>query len=77
MFSTPEGFADDSPIYPISSTPAKKPISKKSLCLFTEILDVKKKTSTRRVGAAKYKRKAIKCGTTSWALKKRKNGIQK
>ena len=56
----------------MTPTPVKKPSARKSLCIFTNILDVKKKTSTRRVGAAKYKRKAIKCGTTSWALKKKK-----
>ena len=40
MVSTPEGFTDDSPISPMTSTPVKKPCAKKSLCLFTKILDV-------------------------------------
>ena len=52
----------------MTSTPFKKPSAQKSLCLFTNILDVKK-TATRQVGAAKYKRKAIKYTNTPWALK--------
>ena len=42
MVSTPEGFANDIPIYPMTSTPVNKPRSQKSLCLFTNILYVKK-----------------------------------
>ena len=41
MVSTPEGFIDNSPISPIILTPVKKPRARKSLCLFTKILDVK------------------------------------
>ena len=59
---TTEGFTNDSCISPMTSTPVKKPRAQKSLCLFTNILDVKK-NSTRRVGAAKYNRKAITYGT--------------
>ena len=71
MVSTPEGFTDDSNISTMTSTTAKKP-----LCMFTNILDVKK-TATCSVGAAKYKRKAIKYGTTPRALKKSEKVIQK
>ena len=39
MVSTPEGFTNDIPISPMASTPAKKPSSRKSLCIFTNILD--------------------------------------
>ena len=56
----------------MTSTPVKKPSAIKSLCIVTNILDVKKKTATRRVGASKYKRKAIKYGTTPWALKQKR-----
>ena len=70
MVSTPEGFTNDSPISTMKSTLVKKQRARKSLCLFTNILDVKKKTATRRVGAAKYKRKANKYETIPWALKK-------
>ena len=44
---------------------------------FTNILDVKNETVTRQVGAAKSKRKAIKVGTTPWALKQKRSLIQK
>ena len=63
MVSTPELFTNDSPISPMTTTIVKKPRARKSLCLFTNILDVKK-TATCRVGSAKSKRKAIKYGTT-------------
>ena len=69
IVSTPERFTDDSPISPIKSTTVNKPSARKSLCLFPNILDVKKKTATCRVGDAKSKRKKIKYGTTPWALK--------
>ena len=59
MVYTPEGFNDNSPISPLASTPVNKPRAMKSLCLFTNILDVRNKTATRRVGADKSKNKAI------------------
>ena len=40
VFSTPEVFNGNSPIYPMKSTPVKKPSDRKSLCLLTKILDV-------------------------------------
>ena len=69
MVSTPEVLTNNSPISTMTSTPAKKPSTRKSLYLFTTIIYVKKKTDTRKVGAAKSKRKAIKYGTTPWTLK--------
>ena len=72
MVYTTEGLTDNSTISSMTSTPVKKPSAGKSLCLFTNILDVKKKTVTRRFGAAKSKRKAIKYGTTLWALKQKR-----
>ena len=56
--------------------PVNQPIAIKSLCLFTNILDVKK-SATRQVGADKFKPKAMKYGNTPWALNKSKKGIQK
>ena len=53
----------------MTSTPVKKPSARKSLCLFTNILDVKKKTDICQVGASKSNRKVIKAGTILWALK--------
>ena len=45
--------------------------------MFNNILEVKKKTSYRRVGSAKYKRKAIKFGNTPCALKQKRKGYSK
>ena len=77
MISNPEGFTDNSPIYPMTSTPVKKPSTIKSLCLFTNILDVKKESAYRWVGAAKYERKEIKYGTIPWSLKQNQKGNSK
>ena len=40
MVSTPEVFIDNSPIYLMTSPTVKEPRAEKSLCLFTNILDV-------------------------------------
>ena len=61
MVYTPEVFTNNSPISLMTSAPVKKPSVRKSLCMFTNILEVKSKTATQRVGAAKSKCKAIKC----------------
>ena len=61
----------------MTPTPVKKPSARKSLCLFTNILDVKKKTVTRRVGGAKSKYKAIKYRTPPWSLKPKGKGKSK
>ena len=45
--------------------------------MFTNILEVKKKTAYRRVGSAKSKRRAIKFGNTPWALKQKRKGNPK
>ena len=58
-------------------TAVKKPSARKSLCIFTNILDVKKKTATRRVRDAKSERKAIKSGTTPCTLKPKLKGNSK
>ena len=42
MMSTQEEITDDSPSVPMTSTPVKKPSARKSLCLFTNIFDIKK-----------------------------------
>ena len=47
ILSTPEGVIDNSPNVHMTSTPVKKPSARKSLCLFTKILDVKPKTAKR------------------------------
>ena len=53
MVSTPEVVTYDSPNVPMTSTPVKKPSARKSLCLFTNIFDVKKRTAIRRVESEK------------------------
>ena len=53
MLSSPWRVIDDSPNVSMTSAPVKKPIDSKSLCLFTNILDVKQKTEKRRILAAK------------------------
>ena len=63
MVSTPEGFTDNSPISPRTSSPVKKSSARKSLCMFTNVLDVKK-TAFHQVGADKSKPKANKFGNT-------------
>ena len=70
MVSTLEGFTNNTHISPMTLTAVKRPSATKSMCLFTNILDVKKKTDTHQVGAAKSKRKIIKYGNTPWVLRK-------
>ena len=73
--STPQGFTYNSPNVHMPSTPVFLKSSRKSLCLFTNILDVKPKTAKRRFVAAKYRRKAMKVGITF--ENKNQNGLQK
>ena len=69
MVSTPERLTDNSTIYPTTPTTVKKPSTRKSLCLFINILYVKNKTVIRQVGADKSKRNATKVGNTPWESK--------
>ena len=48
LLSTPEGVTDNIHNMPMPSTPVKKPSARKSLCLFTNILDVKPTTAKRQ-----------------------------
>ena len=57
MVSTPEAFNDNSPISHMTPTPVNKPSAGKLLCIFTKILDAKKKTATRWFGADKSNHK--------------------
>ena len=52
MVSTLEEVTDESPNVPMTSTPVKKPSASKSLCLFANILNVKKKPEKRRAVSA-------------------------
>ena len=59
ILSTPEGVIDNSPNVQMTSKPLKKPSARKSLCLFTNILDVKPTTARRRFVAAKSRHKSM------------------
>ena len=52
--------------------PVKKPSAEKSLCLFTNILDVNPKTAKHSFVAAKSKRKSMKVCNSLWTKTKRK-----
>ena len=43
MVSSPKVFTNNSTISPTTPTPVNKPSARKSLCLFTNILDAKRK----------------------------------
>ena len=76
ILSTPEGVTDNSPNIHMTSIPDKKPSYGKSLCLFTNILDVKPTTARLSFVAAKSRRKAMKL-CNSLLKKKNEKGIQK
>ena len=57
MVSTSQGLTNEVPISTMTSTPVKKTSARKSLCLFTNSLETKNKTATRRFGSAKSESK--------------------
>ena len=59
------------------STPDKKPSARKSLCLFTNILNVKPKKVKCRFVAAKSKRRSMKVGTSLCTKKTKLKGHSK
>ena len=61
----------------MASTPVKKPSSRESLCLFTNIFDVKKKTAKHFIGAEESKHRAMKVGTRLWTKKTKRKGHEK
>ena len=61
ILSTPEGWTDNSPNVHMPSPPVKKPSARKSLCLFTNILDVKPKTAKCRFVAENPDANPWKC----------------
>ena len=66
MVYTPEDVTDDNTSLPITSSLVKQSSARKLLCLFTNILDVKKKTAKHRFGAAKLKCRSMKVGNSLW-----------
>ena len=59
------------------SKPVKKPSARKSLCLFTTILDVKPTTTKRHFVAAKSRRKSMKVCNSLWTKKSKRKGHSK
>ena len=53
MVYTPEGFIKNSPISTMNPSLVNKLSARKSLCIFTNILDAKDKSAIRRIGYAK------------------------
>ena len=72
LLSTTEGFTYNIPNVHMTSSPVKKLSARKSLCLFTNIWDVKPKTAKRRIVDVKSKSKVMKLGNSLWTQKKRK-----
>ena len=64
MMYTPEEVTDNITNAPMTSTPVKKPSARKSLCLFTKILNVRPKTAKRRIVATKPKHRSMKVGNS-------------
>ena len=56
---TPEGVTDDSPSFPMTQTQVKQN-ARKSLCLFTNILDVKRENSKTFCWSSKMKTRSHK-----------------
>ena len=71
LLYTPEGFTDKSPNVHMTSSPVKKPSARKSLFLFTNILDVKPTTAKLRFFAEKYRHKAMKVCNRLWTKKRK------
>ena len=67
MFYTLEGFTHKIPMSPVPLVTVKNPSARKSLHKFTELLDVKKETSVRQLGATKFKRNAIRAVSILWS----------
>ena len=72
MVFTPELFTNNRTRSTMTTPTLKKSSARKSLCLFTNILDVKNRTFIRRVGADKSNCEAIRAANTPWVLKSKK-----
>ena len=67
MVYTPDIFTNNSTMSPGPYVTTRKPSARKPLRLFTEVLDIKKKTSFRQVCAAKPNHKSIRAGNMLWS----------
>ena len=77
MVSAPEGCTGNSTMTPNEYDPTKNPSAIKPLCQYSEALDVKHKTSIRRLGAAMAKHEAIRTGNTLWSNIAKRRGHKK
>ena len=77
MVTNPEEITYVSPSLCITQTTVKKPSAGKSLCLFTNIFDVKKRSAIRHVESEKSKLRAIKVGISLWTNKAKPKGHSK
>ena len=77
MVYTSERFTDNIPMLLGTSVIFKNPITRKQLCIFTEVLDVKNKTAVHRVSASKssasQSEKEICCSQVFQRVKDKKN----
>ena len=67
MVSTTDKFTYNSTMLPGPSVTFRNPSARKSLCLFTEFLDVKNKTDVSPVSAAESKCKAVREDIMLWS----------
>ena len=77
MVYTSEGFTDNSPISPMTSKPVNKPSAGKSLCPFTNILDVKSKMITVKLELLNQSSRQLNMELNHGHLNKTEKGIQK
>ena len=77
LLSTPYGVTYNSTNVHMTSTPVKKPSARKSLFLFTTILDVKPKTAKRSFVAENPNAKPWKWVISCGPRKQNEKGIQK
>ena len=73
----PEGFTYNIPISPVPSVTITNPSERKSLSPFTELLDVKKKSSVCRLGTDKSKCKLIISESLLWSSITKRQGHKK
>ena len=77
VVSNPEVVTDNIPNVPMTSTPVNKPSARKSMCLFTNIFNVKNRIANHCILDAKSKRRAMKVSTSQWTKKIKRQGYSK
>ena len=77
MVSTPEEVTDVSPVLRINQTIVKKPSARKSLCLFTNVFDVKNITNSVVLNLQNHNSESLNLEIDCGLIKKTKKGIKK